>query len=824
MNDTRAGATDSPIQFTLQHRDYFCQVLKFKWPAAVDSTKMSAFITVTQPCKYRHKLTAEACKKDGSGNIEIQFPLIDDGLFSAERGKDYWEMGMYRFEIELKDENLTVGSGMIELDPNDFFGKIGDRKLAQVDSLRQFIECAPDCPVFIDRDEIGFTTRTVEERVEACTVEADVVEPETQSLVAGPVVLNLDGNVQHHSFKCSSRQRGECWLRLRVILDGECVGPYLVRRFRMETAAELIKPELPLRPGNRPQYMVDGWLFSSSEGLCHNPDRLERLSDGPVIKLDRPWEKGPQMVSIESFSWDAEEKQYRITYFAGPIFIDPEISKKLDAELYHGSRYLCLAVSPDGVHWEKPELGFVEFEGSRENNILRDMQKEDNLLSGEYDSFPVQVKERPIPERYRYRFYDPETDGPVDMDRFVLRLFQDFNMEHDYQFEGGFKPAPGEFWGFERRGDLFLALTHEPILHEHKGYDLYTTTERASTYPFEGEKVALFSNNGRGTSTFYDRRSKTFYYFFRPNFPAYPPHGMPYYLTHRYAQIRVRAVMWTVDGIHWKRRYMISPDEHDVPGTTLYGFGIIRPEGSLEIDTDGQLCLGTIEHWNLRTQTTVPELIWSRDHIHWHRFGANRKPVLPSGPVGSYDNAVRRLSVYYSAFNPDGEEEWWFPYDGTNARYMLYCGKEIDSLEKFKEKYPYFRLAPFFTTWEDFYKEAKSNITLPAMARCKAGRLAHVEPVDTEGEFTTHPLVSEGSRLWINARTEAGGSIRVELQDPEGNVFPGFSLDDCIPFSGNKVKKEMRWKRARVEEINWRVVRLRFVLNRAQLFTFNIGN
>jgi hypothetical protein len=171
MNDSRAGETDSPIQFTLQHRDYFRQVLKFKWPEAVESTKLSAFITVTQPCKYRHELTAEACKKDESGVIEILFPLIDDGLFSAERGKDYWEMGMYKFEIELKDENLAAGSGMIELDPHDFFETIDDRKLAQGDSLRQFIECAPDCPVFIDRDEIGFTIRTVEERVEACTVQ-----------------------------------------------------------------------------------------------------------------------------------------------------------------------------------------------------------------------------------------------------------------------------------------------------------------------------------------------------------------------------------------------------------------------------------------------------------------------------------------------------------------------------------------------------------------------------------------------------------------------------------------------------------------------------
>ena len=31
---------------------------------------------------------------------------------------------------------------------------------------------------------------------------------------------------------------------------------------------------------------------------------------------------------------------------------------------------ICYAVSKDGITWEKPELGLVEFEGSQQNNIL----------------------------------------------------------------------------------------------------------------------------------------------------------------------------------------------------------------------------------------------------------------------------------------------------------------------------------------------------------------------------------------------------------------------------------------------------------------------
>ena len=37
-----------------------------------------------------------------------------------------------------------------------------------------------------------------------------------------------------------------------------------------------------------------------------------------------------------------------------------------------GIRYkVCYAFSEDGIRWRRPRLGQVEWEGSRENNILR---------------------------------------------------------------------------------------------------------------------------------------------------------------------------------------------------------------------------------------------------------------------------------------------------------------------------------------------------------------------------------------------------------------------------------------------------------------------
>ena len=146
-----------------------------------------------------------------------------------------------------------------------------------------------------------------------------------------------------------------------------------------------------------------------------------------------------------------------------------------------------------------------------------------------------------------------------------------------------------------------------------------------------------------------------------------------------------------------------------------------------------------------------------------------------------------------------------------------------DTLEEFKKKFPYFQLAPFFTSWEDFYRETRRHVVLPGLARCKAGRLAHVEPEASKGEFTTLPLVVEGTRLVLNAQTDPGGSIRVEVQDAEGNPFPELRLEDCVPFSGDRVGHVVRWKRARLEEVNRRVVRLRVVVEGARLYAFRIA-
>ncbi len=87
------------------------------------------------------------------------------------------------------------------------------------------------------------------------------------------------------------------------------------------------------------------------------------------------------------------------------------------------------------------------------------------------------------------------------------------------------------------------------------------------------------------------------------------------------------------------------------------------------------------------------------------------------------------------------------------------------------------------------------------------------------GEMLTRPLVFEGDELVLNFATSAAGSIRVEVQSPDGQPIPGFALDDCHEVFGDALARPVTWKEASVGTLAGRPVRLRFVLNDADLYS-----
>lgn len=107
--------------------------------------------------------------------------------------------------------------------------------------------------------------------------------------------------------------------------------------FPLETAGPV-----KLSPG-RKELFLDEYVLSRLDNVqrrLHQPKKY-----GPVIRADRPWERGSIQIRTGPF-WNPDEKLWMMWYMPG------------------------YATSRDGLHWDKPILGLRDYKGSKQNNLM----------------------------------------------------------------------------------------------------------------------------------------------------------------------------------------------------------------------------------------------------------------------------------------------------------------------------------------------------------------------------------------------------------------------------------------------------------------------
>jgi hypothetical protein len=121
------------------------------------------------------------------------------------------------------------------------------------------------------------------------------------------------------------------------------MGPYLVAQ--------------PLDIGNHRQVFIDKRFLAESKGvelIVHQPQKTGELT----IKPEYAWEVG----GIGPYSAVLKVGE---TYY---MWYHAMATAQWDAGTESGA--ICYAKSTDGIHWEKPALGLVDFEGNKKNNII----------------------------------------------------------------------------------------------------------------------------------------------------------------------------------------------------------------------------------------------------------------------------------------------------------------------------------------------------------------------------------------------------------------------------------------------------------------------
>ena len=127
-----------------------------------------------------------------------------------------------------------------------------------------------------------------------------------------------------------------------------------------------------------------------------------------------------------------------------------------------------------------------------------------------------------------------------------------------------------------------------------------------------------------------------------------------------------------------------------------------------------------------------------------------------------------------------------------------------------------------------FYISDAGGWTGPGNSLCRYtlrldGFVSATAPI-SGGELVTRPIVFDGEALRINFETSAAGSVQIEIQDAQGKPVKGFALADCPVLFGNSTDHAVEWKgEAKLADLAGRPVRLRFVLNDADLYAFRFA-
>ena len=92
-----------------------------------------------------------------------------------------------------------------------------------------------------------------------------------------------------------------------------------------------------------------------------------------------------------------------------------------------------------------------------------------------------------------------------------------------------------------------------------------------------------------------------------------------------------------------------------------------------------------------------------------------------------------------------------------------------------------------------------------------------------KGSLVTRPLRLTYADLRVNANL-AGGTMRVAILDKDETPINQFSIDKCVPLTGDNVRHHVRWKGAtNLAPVVGKTVRLKFEWTRGELYAFWTG-
>jgi hypothetical protein len=501
----------------------------------------------------------------------------------------------------------------------------------------------------------------------------------------------------------------------------------------------LVEPgPVKLVPG-RKELFLDDRVIAGVAGVSrrmHPPRKY-----GAVIRPDRPWEGDSIQVRTGPF-WNPDEKQWMLWYLGG------------------------YAVSRDGVHWEKPDLGLRDYEGSTANNLM----------------LPVT----------RYEFKDPLTG------REILRQHGDGTSIAFALYDSAEPDAARRYKGLGHKGPMCCLPGgrgpgfYPAISPDGRAWKLIEATFIPSSdeahFNVDEERrlyIATVKHMGPYGRSVYLSVSRDFDHWTDPR------GCLVFHADQRDQELGAGRV-----ALHLREPGLRKPAYHNPQQykTDIYNLPVFRYEGyyvglptvfnhsgDAKVNSDG---------------FSMVELASSRDLIHWERLG-NREKFIPLSVLDeerNYDTA--QLLAANRPIVKDGE--LWFYYTGLKWRYHP---DEVGSDKPVRHP----------------------DSGAICLARLRLDGFVSLDAGAAGGTVLTRPLIFSGRSLHVNVDA-LHGELRAEILDGKtGSVIPGFSSARCTPARGDHLDVRLEWSGGRLETLEGRAVQLRLSLRQASLYAFWTG-
>lgn len=507
----------------------------------------------------------------------------------------------------------------------------------------------------------------------------------------------------------------------------------------------------------RKQLFVDWKLVESAEGvrLRMNP----ALRGGEIlVRADAPWERGLAARSYSSVIKDGG--LVRMWYQVSALEHAPGKNPEFMAVAYAESR--------DGLHFTKPVLGLVEWNGSKANNLVFPTDPKMMAVGGGSvgrDDNPA----CPPGERYKswQKVYPKAGTGIAGPHRIWVSP-DGLKWKLSERLVTGLRAADTQpTWFWDERTGRYAGYSREWVQFAGEGrIRMASFNESPDMHAWSGMQIALWPDERDFTGL---------------QRPELEPARMAMQ-GENWVSKQQRAV--SAEG----REAAPGEDQVPLPGAPVdvYGPGVMPYEGVY-------VALAA-EYWHSarRDGASWPDtgdvrLAVSRDGRNFV-YPGGREPFLRLGPQGTFDSKWMWPMVRPVVMG----DEVWIYYYGSNRTHSGRL-EQGESVERSGISRAVLRLDGFVSADFD-----------------EAG-----------GTLLTPKLRFAGSRLELNLDTSAGGVGRIEIVDESGRPVPGFAMADADPLNGNSVRMVATWRGNRdVSALSGQVVRLRMRMRGAKLYAF----